>query len=124
MILGRMVGTVWATTKSPRLGTLKMAIVRPYFWYNSSHDTDHIIAVDQVGAEEGQDVLVCIGLPGRWQAGDTRTPVEASVMAIVDEVKIAEESLTDPQARFALKEHFTPRTLQLVGGGYMGEDRG
>lgn len=123
MILGRMVGTVWATKKNPRLGNLKLAIVRPYFWYNSSHDMDHIIAVDQVGAEEGQDVLVCIGLPGRWKAGDTRCPVEASVMGIVDSVEIARESLEEARPGFSLRKQFAPTTLQVVSGGYMGEDR-
>ena len=83
MILGRLVGTVWATRKNPRLERFKLAIVRPYHWYNPPHDIDHIIAVDNVGAAPGQDVLVCLGQPGRWNAGDYRCPIEASVMGIV-----------------------------------------
>jgi len=86
MILGQVVGTVWATRKNPNLERLKLAIVRPHFWYNPPHDVDHLVAVDQVGAERGQDVLVCVGQPGRWMAGTSAAPIEASIMAIVDRV--------------------------------------
>ncbi len=84
MILGQVIGTVWATRKNPHLNRLKLAIVAPRFWYNPTHNTDCIVAVDQVGAERGQDVLVCMGQPGRWMAGSNSVPVEASIMAIVD----------------------------------------
>jgi len=117
MILGRLVGTVWATKKNPRLGNMKLGIVRPYFWYNPSHDIDHIVAVDIVGADLGQDVLVCIGQPGRWTAGDYRCPIEASIMAIVDEVEIAAGSLTDGEVPFALREGFLPATLRREDSG-------
>jgi ethanolamine utilization protein EutN len=123
MILGRMVGTVWATRKNPRLGNLKLALVRPYFWYDPSHDVDHLVAVDQVGAEVGQDVIVCLGQPGRWAAGDFRCPIEASVAAIVDETRIARKSLSDAQARFALRQAFLPASLQWTEGDTMAEDR-
>ncbi len=115
MILGRLVGTVWATRKNPRLENLKLAIVRPYFWYNPSHDCEHVIAVDQVGAEVGQDVLVCVGQPGRWAAGDSRCPVEASVMAIVDRVEIERGCENASTVPFALHEEFRPATLVRVG---------
>jgi ethanolamine utilization protein EutN len=114
VILGRLIGTVWATRKNPRLERMKLALVRPYFWYNPSHDVDHLVAVDNVGAEIGQDVLVCIGQPGRWVAGDYRCPVEASVMAIVDDVKIGRSSFSDPACPFALRSGFQPTTLQIV----------
>jgi len=123
MILGRLVGTVWATKKNCRLQDLKLALVRPYFWYNPSHDIDHVVAVDQVGADIGQDVLVCMGQPGRWEAGDCRTPVEASIMAIVDDVKIAPAAFKDEQVPFALREGFRPVTLDLADEATMAEER-
>jgi len=123
MILGRLVGTVWATRKSPRLGNLKLGLVRPYFWYAPAHESDHVVAVDQVGAEVGQDVLVCIGQPGRWVAGDYRSPIEASIMAIVDETRLARSSFTDRQAPFALREAFRPVTLKVTDEPSMAEDR-
>lgn len=114
MILGRLVGTVWATKKNPRLENMKLGIVRPYLWYNPSHHIDHIVAVDNVGAEVGQDVLVCIGQPGRWVAGDQRCPIEASVMAIVDDVEIAADSLADSKIPFAFRPGFAPAGLSVV----------
>jgi ethanolamine utilization protein EutN len=123
MILGRLVGTVWATRKNPRLENLKLAIVRPYFWYNPSHEVDHVVAVDQVGAEVGQDVLVCVGQPGRWAAGDCRCPIEASVMAIVDEVEFAGASFEDPRIPFVLREEFRPTTLKVQEMTTQAEDR-
>ncbi|MBM4373064.1 MAG: EutN/CcmL family microcompartment protein [Deltaproteobacteria bacterium] len=87
MILGTVVGTVWATKKNPRLENLKLVIVRPDFWHEPSHDVAHLVAVDHLEARAGQRVVVCVGQPGRWIAGDPRVPVEASVMAIVDRVE-------------------------------------
>ncbi|MBM4352537.1 MAG: hypothetical protein FJ109_01865 [Deltaproteobacteria bacterium] len=127
MILGRLVGTVWATKKNPRIENLKLAIVRPYFWYNPSHDVEHVVAVDQVGAEVGQDVLVCVGQPGRWVAGDYRCPIEASVMAIVDRVEIERGCEHAAPGPFALRAQFKPTTLVRVGadeGMTGGEERG
>ncbi len=114
MILGRLIGTVWATKKNPRLENMKLAIVRPYFWYDPSHPVEFFVAVDNVGAEEGQDVLVCVGQPGRWVAGDQRCPIEASIMGIVDEVKISREAVEAPVAPFRLREGFEPTTLQWL----------
>jgi len=100
MVLGRVIGQVWATTKSPRLQGCKLLIVRPLTWHLPDHETDHIIAVDPVGAEVGQDVVVCLGKPARRVLGDPRFPVEASVAAIVDEVEVYMPSCRNPRFRF------------------------
>ena len=92
MILGRVIGQVWATKKNSRLNGKKMLIVKPLTWYNPEVDTGHIVCVDQVGAEIGQDVIICVGAPGRWNLGDIRYPVEASIAAIVDEVELYVEA--------------------------------
>jgi ethanolamine utilization protein EutN len=96
MILGKVIGSVWATRKSPRLDSLKLVLVQPTCWYQPAHDTDCLVAVDQLGARAGQDVLVCLGQPGRWMTGDLRSPVEASVMAIVDNLELAPDALPAP----------------------------
>ena len=114
MILGRLIGTVWATRKNLRLENMKLALVRPYFWYDPTHSVEFLVAVDNVGAEEGQDVLVCVGQPGRWVAGDWRCPIEASIMGIVDEVKISRAAGDDPVAPFRLREGFRPTTLEWL----------
>lgn len=110
MILGRVVGQVWATKRNPRLSARKLLVVRPLTWFRPDHETDHLIAVDPVGAEVGQDVVVCLGLPARWALGDTRHPVEASIAAIVDAVEVSLEAARSP--RFAFPEGRMPVRLR------------
>lgn len=101
MILGRVIGQVWATRKNPYLSGRKLLLVRPLAWSLPDHDNDHLVAVDPVGAEVGQDVVVCLGLPARRALGDTRYPVEASIAAIVDRVEVYRDACGDPRFRFA-----------------------
>ena len=55
MILGRVVGEVWATRRHSRLRG-KLLIVRPHAWYDPPHQVGHIVAVDPVGAGIGRVV--------------------------------------------------------------------
>ncbi|HOC99449.1 MAG TPA: EutN/CcmL family microcompartment protein [Myxococcota bacterium] len=96
MILARVVGQVWATRKCRRLDGQKLLLVQPLCWHEPDHQTDHVVAVDPVGAEVGQDVVICMGTPARLALGDTRFPVEASVAAIVDDVEMWEGRLERP----------------------------
>ena len=110
MILGRVIGQVWATKRNPRLAGHKLLLVRPLAWFRPDHETDHLVAVDPVGAEVGQDVVVCLGLPARWALGDTRHPVDASIAAIVDAVEVSAEAARSPA--FAFREGLAPAGLQ------------
>ena len=91
MILGRVVGEVWATRKHAALDGRKLLIIEPYLWYAPSHEAGHLVAVDPVGAGVGEDVVVCMGDPARRALGSTSTPVEAAVCAIVDKLELAAE---------------------------------
>ncbi len=88
MILGRVVGEVWATRKHAGLDGRKLLIVRPYFWYAPPAETANLVAVDGVGANVGQDVVVCLGDGARKTSGSDNLPIEAAVMAIVDRTEI------------------------------------
>lgn len=98
MILGRVVGEVWATRKHPALDGRKLLVIEPYLWYAPAHEVGHLVAVDPVGAGVGEDVVVCMGDPARRQLGSTSIPVEAAVMAIVDRVELAEDRGRRPLA--------------------------
>lgn len=89
MILGRVVGELWATRRHPGLDGQKLVIVRPALWYAPLAETSHLIAVDALGANVGQDVVVCLGDGARRSLGSENLPLEAAVMAIVDRVQIA-----------------------------------
>jgi len=84
MLLGRVVGTLWSTRRSARVGAFKLAIVEPHASYELPGRIDHVVCIDTIGACAGEDVVVCFGQPSRAAAGDQRTPIDAAVMAIVD----------------------------------------
>jgi ethanolamine utilization protein EutN len=89
MILGRVVGEVWATRKHEGLEGQKLLIIEPYLWYAPAHEVGHLVAVDPVGAGVGEDVVVCMGHPARRALGTTSMPIEAAVCAIVDKLELA-----------------------------------
>jgi ethanolamine utilization protein EutN len=111
MILGRVVGQVWATRKNRWLEGRKLLLVRPLAWYRPDHACDHLVAVDPIGAEVGQDVVVCLGLPARQALGDARNPVEASIAAIVDRVDVYASAAAEPA--FAFAEGREPLALEV-----------
>ncbi len=88
MILGKVTGTVWATRKDARLERHKLLLVRPYAYYNPTHDTELLVAVDMVDAGVGDDVVVCLGSPARWSLGAVNLPVDAAVMGVVDRCQL------------------------------------
>lgn len=91
MILGRVVGEVWATRKHPRLGSYKLLVIRPHWWYEPSHRSDHLVAIDtDVDAGRGDDVIICMGEPPRWKSEGAAMPVEAAVMAVVSRLEMDE----------------------------------
>ena len=93
MILGRVVGFVWATRKDARLRAGKLLVVAPYGWYDPPHPSGHLVAVDNLDAGLGDDVVVCLGAPARWQQGGVNLPVEAAVMAVVDRCDLSRAEL-------------------------------
>jgi microcompartment protein CcmK/EutM len=87
VILGRVIGTLVASRKEPTLEGLKLLVVR-------ACDVDGkaaggvAIAVDAVGAGIGDVVLYCAGSSARQTQATQNKPVDATIMAIVDEVAV------------------------------------
>jgi ethanolamine utilization protein EutN len=92
MILGRVVGQVWAARKDARLSGAKLLVVRPHGVYQPALDTRHLVAVDDVDAGVGDDVIVALGRPARLAAGnhegDDAFPVDAAILGVVDRVEL------------------------------------
>jgi microcompartment protein CcmK/EutM len=83
MQLGRVVGSVVASTRSAGLEGRSLRLVRP----TSEQDTlsgDVFVAVDTVGSGEGEMVLITTGSSARAAVGDVE--VDAAIVAIVDEI--------------------------------------
>ena len=89
MILARVIGTVWATRKEPRLEGMKLQIVRPVH-LDYSDKSGFLVAVDAVGAGVGEIVLVVQGSSARQTALTEAKPVDATIMAIVDKLDVTE----------------------------------
>jgi ethanolamine utilization protein EutN len=89
MLLARIVGTVVATRKDPRLVSNKLLLVRPVD-PQGKVEGNYLVAVDTVDAGVGETVLIVSGSSARMAAGMKDTPVDAAVVGIIDAVDLSE----------------------------------
>ncbi len=89
MLLARIVGTVVATRKDPRLVSNKLLVVRGVDPRGKS-EGNYLVAVDTVDAGIGETVLVVSGSSARMAAGMKDCPVDAAIVGIIDTVDIAD----------------------------------
>lgn len=89
MLLARIVGTVVATRKDPRLVSNKLLVVRPVD-PSGKVDGGYLVAIDTVDAGVGETVLVVSGSSARMAAGLKDCPVDAAIIGIVDTVETTE----------------------------------
>ena len=87
MVLGKVVGTVVATRKDPRLVSSKLLVVRPID-PRRKPEGNYLVAVDTVDAGVGETVLVVGGSSARMASGLQDCPVDAAIVGIVDEIEI------------------------------------
>jgi len=85
VLLARIVGTVVATRKDPRLEGKKLLICRPVD-PDGKDQKGYIIAVDTVHAGFREEVLIVQGSSARMAQGCKDTPVDAAIVGIVDQV--------------------------------------
>ena len=74
MRMGKVVGSIWATRKAACLQGQTFLVVKS--------DGEEIVAADQVGAGEGDRVLLATGTVASRYCMDA--PVDAAIVAIVD----------------------------------------
>jgi ethanolamine utilization protein EutN len=87
MILARVVGTVVATRKDPRLEGKKLLILRPIS-PQGKDEGGYVVAVDTVGAGCKERVLVVSGSSARMAEGCKDLPVDTAIVGIVDDVQL------------------------------------
>jgi microcompartment protein CcmK/EutM len=90
MLLGRVIGTVWATRKDPKVVGMKWLVVRALKPDRKPLDT-FVVAVDAVGAGLGETVLVTQGSSARQTELTSNKPVDAVIVAIVDGIEVADQ---------------------------------
>ena len=86
MRLGKVIGTVVATQKDPKLVGWKLLMVRELKMDGTPTDT-YVVAVDTVGAGIGETVLTVSGSSARLANRADGVPVDASIIGIVDTVE-------------------------------------
>ena len=87
MILARVVGTVVATRKDPRLEGKTLLIVKPVS-PEGKDEGGYLVAVDTVSAGFKERVLVVSGSSARMAAGCKDTPVDTAIVGIVDDMRL------------------------------------
>jgi microcompartment protein CcmK/EutM len=87
MLLGRVVGTVVATRKDPRLEGKKLLVVRPVA-PDGKEEPGHLVAIDSVGAGFREMVLVVQGSSARMAEDMKNGPLDAAIVGIVDTVRV------------------------------------
>ena len=91
MFLARVTGNVVSTLKTEILTGRKLLVVEPVDFVEQKGDGKPLVAVDSVGAGEGEIVLVVQGSSARLTETTNDTPCDATIMAIVDYIEIEGE---------------------------------
>ncbi len=87
MLLGKVMGTVVSTRKEQELEGLKLLLLRGMD-LEGQVTGPVVVAVDAVGAGVGEVVLYCSGSSARQTKVTKDRPVDATVMAIVDQLEV------------------------------------
>ncbi len=88
MILGTVVGQVVCTQKDPSLVGKKILVVQPLRLDEMKPSGQPLVALDAIGAGEGEVVMVVGGSSARFASDFTKTTVDQSIVAIVDSVEV------------------------------------
>ena len=98
MFLAEVIGQVVATKKDEQMVGRKLLLLRPKLVDHKDPSkfrdgSNTIVAVDTVGAGEGELVMFCQGSSARAAQGLRQIPVDAAIVAIVDRVEVLGKTL-------------------------------
>jgi microcompartment protein CcmK/EutM len=91
MILAQVIGTVVSTRKEQSLSGLKFLLLRNVDMEGKPTGAT-VVAADAVGAGPGEIVLYASGSSARQTVATDKRPVDAVVMAIVDQWEVGGET--------------------------------
>lgn len=93
MFLAEVIGQVVSTKKDEHMTGRKLLLLRPKLVddkdpskFKDGQNT--VVAIDTVGAGEGELVMFCQGSSARQAEGMKLVPVDAAIIAIVDRVEV------------------------------------
>ena len=93
MFLARVIGSVVSTKKDEVMRGRKLLLLRPML-VDEANPTQFragantIVAVDSLGAGQGDLVLFCQGSSARQAGGMKALPIDAAVIGLVDTVEV------------------------------------
>ncbi|MFZ0530556.1 MAG: EutN/CcmL family microcompartment protein [Propionicimonas sp.] len=90
MFLAKVRGTVVSTSKDERLVGFKLLVVER-LGIDGGYVGMPQVAVDTVGAGVGETVIVTGGSSARYAATRSDSPIDATIVGIVDTVEIGQE---------------------------------
>lgn len=85
MIIGRVVGNLWATRKDEKLNGLKFLIVEKQI-NKDVFSEELIVASDNAGAGIGDEVLITTGSSARLSIENKVVPVDMVIVGIIDKI--------------------------------------
>jgi len=88
MVLAKVVGNVVSTNKEPRIEGIKFLLLEKVDPVTMKGKGDYVVAMDSVGAGEGEIVFYVSGSSSRMTAVTNGRPSDAAVTAIVDLVDL------------------------------------
>ncbi|MDO8969540.1 MAG: EutN/CcmL family microcompartment protein [Saprospiraceae bacterium] len=84
----KVVGTVVATHKDPKLDGLKLLIGKEVRLDGTMTETYHV-AVDTMGVGQGEVVIIVRGSSARLTDATDKKPVDTAIIGVVDEIEVA-----------------------------------
>ncbi len=88
MQLARVKGTVVSTNKAEKMKGLKLLIVKPIEIETFEEKGSLIVAIDAIGAGQGEVVMLVGGSSSRATEITDGKPVDMSIVAIIDSVEV------------------------------------
>jgi microcompartment protein CcmK/EutM len=89
VLLAKVVGTVVATRKDPRLVASKLMLARPMDPRGKA-EGGYLVAVDTVDSGVGDTVLIVSGSSARMASGLKDCPVDAAIVGVIDAIELNE----------------------------------
>jgi microcompartment protein CcmK/EutM len=98
MFLGKVIGTVVASQKHPKLQGMKLLLVQPYITKDRElvPNGSSIAAVDCVTCGTGDFVMFTQGSSARMTDSTRESPVDAVIIGIVDTVEANGQTVKKP----------------------------
>lgn len=98
MFIAKVIGNVVAAQKAAEFQGMKLMLVQPYITRDRTLvlSGSSVVAVDYIGAGQGQWVLFTQGSSARLTPATKGAPVDAVIVGIVDTVEVEGQVLEKP----------------------------